>query len=270
MYQRDNQQCYKPECQEDAFGIAKKRHADNLRHQVLPDRVDDSIFKNPAKFLSCNCQSRLEAVESRLKRKDQKVPFSLVPALGCKEPKTKMDLAICWETPVNPLYEPIADSTENDTGVAPAIFSLVKETTSSAKLVPRSGKYEREADETCCSKIKCENANGDIFENDQACSCNCNCLTKHFKSMEISGKNEKAVRRCVACGNGRKNTLTKYNVTRPRTPFAKRKFSINSLSPPFSITNGCRDTDYPEHWRLMSIYQQSYRNPRKLRYALRR
>lgn len=55
----------------------------------------------------------------------------------------------------------------------------------------------------------------------------------------------------------------KMTVPRPRTPFARRAFCIDTLAPPFSVMKGCRDADYPEHWRLMSVYQQSYRNPQK-------
>lgn len=66
----------------------------------------------------------------------------------------------------------------------------------------------------------------------------------------------------------RKNGLPpmKMTVPRPRTPFARRAFCIDTLAPPFSVVNGCRDADYPEHWRLMSVYQQSYRNPQKRRF----
>lgn len=65
------------------------------------------------------------------------------------------------------------------------------------------------------------------------------------------------------CKNVKRNGLpTKVMVPRPRTPYAKRNFCIDSLTPPFSIVEGSRDADYPEHWRLMSVYQQSYRNPK--------
>lgn len=57
----------------------------------------------------------------------------------------------------------------------------------------------------------------------------------------------------------------KCHVPRPRTPYARRSFCIDTLAPPFSIVNGCRDADYPEHWRLTSIYQQSYRSPVKMK-----
>jgi len=54
-------------------------------------------------------------------------------------------------------------------------------------------------------------------------------------------------------------------VSRPRTPFAKRTFCIDTLTPPFSVMKGYRDTDYPEHWRLLTVQQQSYRHPQRRR-----
>ncbi|KAG7199318.1 hypothetical protein KM043_018168 [Ampulex compressa] len=115
----------------------------------------------------------------------------------------------------------------------------------------------------------------------------CECLCEDMKTMEISGEQRaksrtgRKVRKeedprliksavGIALGlqksgnNDRRNGLpTKKIVPRPRTPFARRSFCIDTLAPPFSIVNGCRDADYPEHWRLMSIYQQSYKNPQK-------
>jgi len=54
-------------------------------------------------------------------------------------------------------------------------------------------------------------------------------------------------------------------ISRPRTPFAKRTFCIDTLTPPFSVMKGYRDTDYPEHWRLLTVQQQSYRHPQRRR-----
>ena len=59
------------------------------------------------------------------------------PALGCKKPETFMDLAICWETPIDPEYEPrrALHIDGSDGGAAPAVFSLVQHSlTSSDKI----------------------------------------------------------------------------------------------------------------------------------------
>ena len=66
-------------------------------------------------------------------------------------------------------------------------------------------------------------------------------------------------------GETQRRKDAKGTVPRPRTPFARRSFCIDTLAPPFSVMHGCRGADYPEHWRLMSVYQQSYKNPYRRR-----
>lgn len=123
-------------------------------------------------------------------------------------------------------------------------------------------------------------------------------MKSHAKAIgdEARGKRAQFMRHCIACdknGSARKqnhrprgirsasclqkqgcSVIAKKNnglpnltnrVPRPRTPYARRSFCIDTLTPPFSIVHGCRDADYPEHWRLTSVYQQSYRQPKKLR-----
>nr|CAD7442282.1 unnamed protein product [Timema bartmani] len=51
----------------------------------------------------------------------------------------------------------------------------------------------------------------------------------------------------------------KVRVPKPRAPFAKRSYSIDTLAPPFSLWPGNTGQDYPEHWRLASVYQHSYK-----------
>lgn len=46
---------------------------------------------------------------------------------------------------------------------------------------------------------------------------------------------------------------------KPRTPYAKRNYAIGTLAPPFSLWPGTTGQDYPEHWRLASVYQHSYK-----------
>jgi len=80
-------------------------------------------------------------------------------------------------------------------------------------------------------------------------------------ALGLEKKREPTMGDDVPCRNGL--PPMKMTVPRPRTPFARRTFCIDTLAPPFSVVNGCRDADYPEHWRLMSVYQQSYKNPQK-------
>ena len=49
------------------------------------------------------------------------------------------------------------------------------------------------------------------------------------------------------------------NIPKPKTPFAKKSYSIATLVPPFSLWSGTAGMDYPEHWRLASVYQHSYK-----------
>jgi hypothetical protein len=48
-------------------------------------------------------------------------------------------------------------------------------------------------------------------------------------------------------------------VPKPRAPFAKRSYSIDTLRPPFSLWPEHTGQGYPEHWRLASVYQHAYK-----------
>ncbi|CAH1389521.1 unnamed protein product [Nezara viridula] len=60
-------------------------------------------------------------------------------------------------------------------------------------------------------------------------------------------------------GSQTSQTTKPIAVPKPKTPFARKSYSINTLAPPFSLWPGTMGMDYPEHWRLASIYQQSYK-----------
>ncbi|XP_050461205.1 uncharacterized protein LOC126856599 isoform X2 [Cataglyphis hispanica] len=294
----------------DKFALAKRLHAENLQHQPLPDRVDDSIFKKG--YHSCSdCerdaeyQDRNDVAVATLETEDH----LFGPALGCKKPKTRMDLAICWETPMDPVYEPRRpthiDGSEG--GMAPAIFALIQHTPAPKNpelLIRNEGKSEH------YSSARQQEAQKKNPKNHCCCDCSCNeprdKLPRSRKSARSSSVPRITERKCAACQGGkseaeserrknredprlirsavgvaigleqrcrtmtgndgaRRNGLppTRVTVPRPRTPFARRAFCIDTLAPPFSVVSGCRDADYPEHWRLMSVYQQSYRNPQK-------
>ena len=49
-------------------------------------------------------------------------------------------------------------------------------------------------------------------------------------------------------------------VPRPRNPYSKRNYDIDTLVPPFrSYGGGAGEGGYPEHWRLASVYQHAYK-----------
>lgn len=60
-----------------------------------------------------------------------------------------------------------------------------------------------------------------------------------------------------SCSSGTNKCDVK--VPKQRDPYAKRNYDINSLSPPFSMWKGASCHSYPEHWRLASVYQHSYK-----------
>nr|XP_012148959.1 PREDICTED: uncharacterized protein LOC100874676 isoform X2 [Megachile rotundata] len=263
-------QCY------DQFALAKRLHAENLQHQPLPDKVHDSVFKNPGLCRRLSSGRYCECCEGS-KNDCKKLSKRYGPVLGCKEPKTKMDLAICWETPVDPVYEPSRpthiDGSEG--GLAPAIFSLVEHASKSTAeiLRPRSTKNE---DGSSCRREE-RDLNPPRNEHvDQMRKCCCECLCKGLDGLHISKKSEgephsrRSFRKCSACESKNKDDP---RLIRSAVGLALglekngdgQKRNDDTLAPPFSVVNGCRDADYPEHWRLMSVYQQSYKNPYRRR-----
>ncbi|XP_017891942.1 uncharacterized protein LOC108632119 [Ceratina calcarata] len=293
----------RPTCY-DHFAIAKKLHAENLEHQPLPDKVDDSVFKRPEgcccdlsskKCCDC-CMKEVEARYANLSKRCE-------PALGCKEPKSKMDLAICWETPIDPVYEspkPVHID-GSDGGLAPAIFTLVQHD-SLAKATIHSGTARSNNGRSISCQDQSRQANDTRVdenreEHKRSAKCCCDCLCKGLNGVNISKKSEMKeqprrapFRKCIACGtknmgddprliksavglalgtekpgNIQDKGANKMMVPKPRTPFAKRSFCIDTLAPPFNVVNKTRDADFPEHWRLMSVYQQSYKNPYRRR-----
>ncbi|XP_014240727.1 uncharacterized protein LOC106661692 [Cimex lectularius] len=59
--------------------------------------------------------------------------------------------------------------------------------------------------------------------------------------------------------SGSKASSKQLSIPKPKKPFAARSYSINTLAPPFSLWPGTTGMDYPEHWRLASVYQHSYK-----------
>ncbi|EFN77775.1 uncharacterized protein LOC105189315 [Harpegnathos saltator] len=295
----------------DKFALAKRLHAENLQHQPLPDKVDDRVFKNMTvaahgyRSCSATCDAKHRNRANVLTKRDR-----FTPALGCKEPKTRMDLAICWETPIDPVYEPrkAMHIDGSDGGSAPAIFALIQHTPA-----PKNRELLAHGQEGDHRECGCAGEKGKREANltsEDRCCCECLCdgmksvaiaevaeLPRGRKSARMNSVPRVTERRCAACESKeiveerrrdprlirsavgialgvegksddiRRNGLppAKMTVPRPRTPFARRAFCIDTLAPPFSVIHGCRDADYPEHWRLMSVYQQSYRNPQRRR-----
>lgn len=56
--------------------------------------------------------------------------------------------------------------------------------------------------------------------------------------------------------NSRKNG---YSPPKLKNHHVKKNYSIPTLMPPFTMWPGTTGQDYPEHWRLASVYQHSYK-----------
>ncbi|CAL7943110.1 unnamed protein product [Xylocopa violacea] len=294
----------RPNCY-DQFAIAKKLHAENLEHQPLPDRVDDSVFKLAKPNGSC-CESLCGKCNC-CKREIAGHCTSLEshgPALGCKEPKTKMDLAICWETPIDPAYEPRrpAHIDGSDGGLAPAIFTLVQHASSSKVSVHSGASRSAEASSSCRGRCKSQESiyhpgNENKEENNESKNSCCDCLCKDLNRTKISEKDEArerlkrvSFRKCIACDsrntgedprliksavglalgmekaeNNQRRGESKTTIPRPKTSFVRKSSSTDTLTSPLNVISRCKNVDFPEHWRFMSVYQQSYRNPHRRR-----
>ncbi|XP_017038905.1 uncharacterized protein LOC108086491 [Drosophila ficusphila] len=60
------------------------------------------------------------------------------------------------------------------------------------------------------------------------------------------------------CGGGGAGRV--LVVPRPRQPYSKKNYDIETLVPPFqSQAGGAGQGGYPEHWRLASVYQHAYK-----------
>lgn len=51
-----------------------------------------------------------------------------------------------------------------------------------------------------------------------------------------------------------------FKIPKPRQPYAKKNYTIDTLAPPFACwKGGAGQGGYPEHWRLASVYQHAYK-----------
>ncbi|XP_055916018.1 uncharacterized protein LOC129948890 [Eupeodes corollae] len=66
---------------------------------------------------------------------------------------------------------------------------------------------------------------------------------------------------CSSMSGGSCSTTNKVLVVpRPRNPYNKKNYDIETLVPPFtSLKGGAGQGGYPEHWRLASVYQHAYK-----------
>ncbi|XP_050516205.1 uncharacterized protein LOC126891067 [Diabrotica virgifera virgifera] len=88
------------------------------------------------------------------------------------------------------------------------------------------------------------------------------CVACEMKNVSLTEKRPKSEYK-TAFKAGVPNKIVSrpiYNlkVARPKDPYMVKNYVIDSLAPPFSFQKKKRE-DYPEHWRLATVYQHSYK-----------
>ncbi|KDR08906.1 hypothetical protein L798_00560, partial [Zootermopsis nevadensis] len=268
------------------FQIAKQLHRENLQHKPLPDTVDDPLYRalqvnrvqHPGKSLNVG-PPRVSAVGYR--------------GYGASGPTGRvsdMHLAICWD--LKPLKEedeprPSPHIDGSNGSAAPAVFALVHQPPPDHGTKEGCGTKEH-----CDTKEGCGTPEGCDTPPDKRE----NVFTVIPKNAWVETKENSSpnvgTRPCVACElkqpspqyrprseykmafkagkpNNSMNSIVntrpqttaakRMHVPKPRVPFAKRSYSIDTLMPPFSLWPGHTEQCYPEHWRLASVYQHAYK-----------
>lgn len=83
-------------------------------------------------------------------------------------------------------------------------------------------------------------------------------MKKYFLSQEILKDENNNIPDIVPSNQGQKSKVV--YVPRPKQPYKKKNYQIDSLAPPFSSWTGASgQSEYPNHWRLASIYQHAYK-----------
>lgn len=125
------------------------------------------------------------------------------------------------------------------------------------KPLNRTCMHESSPDINCSNK--CKKTKG--FHNSRLCMA---CEMKNMKLKDNQRKPEykMAFKAGVPQPPRIVSTATKatflLRIPKQKDPYRKKNYSINSLAAPFSLQKDKRQ-DYPEHWRLATIYQHSYK-----------
>ncbi|RZC32579.1 serine/threonine-protein kinase RIO1 [Asbolus verrucosus] len=79
-------------------------------------------------------------------------------------------------------------------------------------------------------------------------------INNEFKMAFKAGVPQK----CVSKTSYNRNARCNFTVPKQKDPYSPKNYAIRSLAPPFSLQKDKRE-DYPEHWRLATVYQHSYK-----------
>jgi hypothetical protein len=281
-----------------AFQVARALAEDSRSHQPLPDTVHDPLFcalqarRHPDPGLalpSPEIQTHVPATPPR-------------PASGGPPPRriTEMDLAIRWDLRLPGEKRP------NPMGprVAPAVFNVVPPTgdcglpggcnTPRPPLQPRRAWSEQPGDisepplrsplRPAQNVVVSPKPNATPPRRSRstpnlsrrACAACDEQKKPHtapiLQNPRSASNNFKQAFKAGKPNNSRPQTALPSKpliVPQPRKPFSKRSYSIATLAPPFSLwPDGSRAQDYPDHWRLASVYQHAYKPPQLRRKPL--
>ncbi|XP_058465248.1 uncharacterized protein LOC131438889 isoform X2 [Malaya genurostris] len=64
----------------------------------------------------------------------------------------------------------------------------------------------------------------------------------------------------------RKNRPRNFFVPKPRDPYIRKNYVIDTLAPPFAFWK--KGSGYPDYWRLISVYQHAYKPAEKRKHPL--
>lgn len=94
------------------------------------------------------------------------------------------------------------------------------------------------------------------------------CMACEIKNVSLKDKTTKkdeykmafkagVPHKCVS-NTSYRNARFNFHVPKQKDPYSPKNYAIRSLAPPFSLQKDKRQ-DYPEHWRLATVYQHSYK-----------
>ncbi|CAO1381196.1 unnamed protein product [Diamesa hyperborea] len=84
-------------------------------------------------------------------------------------------------------------------------------------------------------------------------------MKKYFLTQELMKLDENNNCPAISAPVQTKQKPVVY-IPRPKQPYKKKNYHIDSLAPPFSSWTGLAgQSEYPNHWRLASIYQHAYK-----------
>nr|CAH7760883.1 unnamed protein product [Callosobruchus chinensis] len=110
-------------------------------------------------------------------------------------------------------------------------------------------------DDTRCNGVNCRKKQRMLF--------NKYCMACELKKNPLKDTRPKADYKMAFKAGVPQKTVSRswyyLKIPRPRNPYAVRSYTIDSLAPPFSFQKACNREEYPEQFRLATVYQHSYK-----------